>query len=336
MGQDNPGLDTLSPQMGSREDFDKMGLKEVEFQLLEESLYQVRMQTVGRTFRHITPMDALRAVLTESTQLLSLRRQQLIFGVDTVGGFNETVRDQIIIPPMSLTDVAGFLQQREGGIYGAGCGCFLQDGFWFIYPLYDPTRHRKTPGTLTIVRVPPNRFMGAERTYRVDGQQVVIVAAGNVEVVDNGYNQQLNEGNAARFLDARRLLNGYGETEENRYRVSRRENVFEVEGNALKTGLTNARWSMDKPTSNPFVAYTDMARRNGREILVEWTHANYQVLYPGMPVKYITVVDGEHQQYEGVLLGVQEQRLPAAPGAQNTSYPATCMLRVFLTRTYSI
>lgn len=332
MESDNPGFGGSSPQASSKEDLNLSGMHSVQLQLIEESLHQVRLMSVGRIYRNAIPMDALKAVLTETTQLLNVNQQQHIFGVDVVGNYNTTVREHVMIDHGTpLSQLTKHLQMNEGGLYGAGAGCYLQNGQWYVYPLYDPTRVRKDPGTLTVIRVPPNRYAGAERTYRITDNEVVIIANGGVTIQDDGLSSQLNEGNAVRVGNARTLLTPTT-TEGNTSRTDRAQNVYEMQGNPMDAGLTHAKWAPGGPTSNPFKHYTEMARRNGRYVFIEWTLGDIDLLYPGMPVKYLSAIEGDLAEYDGVLLGVNEQRLPNKPGMVADIFPSTILLKVFLTR----
>lgn len=332
MDQDNPGLVGRSPQSSSESDMDLSGLKTVQMQLIEEGLYQIRMATVGRVYRQVTPMTALKSLLTETTRLVDSNNQQQIFGVDTVPGYNEQVRRQIVIPHGTLlTETPDLFQQKEGGIYGAGLSCYLQDGYWRVFPSYDTERWKKTPKALTIISVPPNRFYGAEKTFRYTSNQVILITAGSRQVEDVGLYEQLNEGNALRFMDANRLLTA-AETTDNRTLLKRKENLYEFEAARLESGVNNARWTAERATSNPFKHYSEVAQRNGRYMAVQWLYGDSTLLYPGMPVKYMAATNNQLGVYHGVLLGVHDQRARLRAGVGNSAFGSTLMLKVFLSR----
>lgn len=332
MDQDNPGLVGRTPQASSEQDLNISGPKKVTLQLIEEGLYQSRMITVGRLYRKTTPINALRSLLTETTKLVDNKNQQQILGVNIVGGYNETVRDHVIIPHGTpLFKVPDLIQEEEGGLYATGIGCYLQNQYWHIFPPYNTERFDRTPKTLTILNIPPNRYYGAERTYRRTERQVIIVTAGDMAAQDEARYQQLNEGNAVRFTDARRLLM-FGESQNNKTQVRRQENVFEFEGPQMDGGLSNARWSAERATSNPFPHYTHMAKRSGRYVMVEWMHGDSSLLTPGMPVKFMTAANDELKTMFGTLLGVHEQRIPSEPGVGANQYPASLRLKIFLSR----
>lgn len=332
MDQENPGLVGRMPQASSEDDLNLTAPKKVEMQLVDEGLYQSRMITVGRLYRKATPMHALKSLFTETTALVDGRNQQQIKGVEIVDGFNQTQRDHVIIPHGTpLFHVPDLLQTDQGGLYAAGIGCYLQNQQWWVFPPYNTQRFTKARRTLTVLNIPPNRYYGAERTYRATDRQVIIVAAGDMSTNDDGRYQQLNDGNAVRFTDARRLL-VYGDTDNNKTQLRRQDNVFEFEGPQMDGGLSNARWSKERASANPFPHYTRMAKRNGRYMTVEWLHGDASLLEPGMPVKFLTAAENALQTFYGVLLGVHEQRIPSEQGVNTRRYPASVRLKVFITR----
>lgn len=329
---ENPGLTGRQAQESSAADLNRTAPKVVQFQLMDEGFYQARMVSVGRLYRNEVPAVALRSLLTETQSLVTGADSQKIHGVDLAGGYNQTVRDHLILPHGTpLLKAPSLFQNHEGGIYPTGLGCYLQSGYWYMFPLFNLRRHETTPRVLTVVNVPSNRYMGAERTYRKTVNQVVIVAAGGASSRDAGLSGQLNQGNALRFTDARKLLT-WVDHGNNKAVSDRGSNLFEVEGAVLKSGMSNARWAEERATSNPFKHYTSLASRRGQYVAVEWQYGDSELLYPGMPVKYLTNVDNEVRTLYGVLLGVHEQRLPQENGVVHSRFPASLTLKLFIER----
>jgi hypothetical protein len=51
MEQDNPGMTDRSPQASSREDLNATRTKNIQLQLIDEGLFQIRLASVGRLYR---------------------------------------------------------------------------------------------------------------------------------------------------------------------------------------------------------------------------------------------------------------------------------------------
>jgi hypothetical protein len=331
MEQANQGLVGKHSQATTEEALDRVGPIQVQMQLVDEAVYRARMTTLARIYRNVTPMDVLRAVLTDAQTLGGGNDNQRILGVNTVAGFNTDVRNQISIPhDTTLIRVPTLLQEKEGGVYATGLGCYLQNQYWYAFPLYDTTRFLKTPRSLTVLNIPKNRAHGSERTYRTTTNQVLVLATGDASALDRTVFDYLNEGNGIRFADARKLMTSFAVTDRNRMLVDRATNLFEVAGDVLKDGFNNLRWASERATSNPFKHYSDLARKKGTYVTVEWMHGDADLLYPGMPVKFLTVSNDELKTFTGSLLGVHEQRIPAEAGVAISRYPSSIRLKLFL------
>lgn len=331
MNQDNQGMVGKHSQATNPEELDKVATSQVEMQLVEEAAYQTKMISFGKNYRSMSPPQALQAALAESKEMVKGTDAQRILGITMAPGFNTEVRNQITIPHGTpVTKIPELIQEKQGGVYPAGLACYLQDQYWHIFPPYDTTRFSKSTKSLTILNIPKNRYYGAEKTYRVINEQVTIVAAGDASALDDTAFSHINKGNAMRFTDARAMFTSFGTTNKNRMLLDRATNVFEVANESLKTGMNNVQWASERATSNPFKHYSAMAKQSGNIVVIEWLHGDSDLLTPGMPVKFMTTTDDLLKTYEGVLLGVHEQRIPGEMGAQPSSYPSSIRLKLFL------
>lgn len=332
--QANQALTNKNSQARTREALNQVnGAHLVAMQLITEPAYRMMMTTWGKGFRQCTAMDALRAIYTDVATRLGGSDQVRILGQNVVPGWNVENRVQIQIPDgMLVKDIPQHLQQNEGGIYATGLSRYLQDQYWYIFPTFDTTRYRKNAKSLVIINVPNDKAQGSERTYKTAEQHVTIIATGDASSLDRGVSSNLNEGNGMRFGDVTQLLGDFGVSKDNRALVDRATNVYEVMTEKLKTGVNNIRWAAERATSNPFKYYSQMAERKGQSIKLQWTHGDSDLLYPGMPVKFMTVNGFDVEIYYGVLLGVDEQRAPSDNSPNPARYPGIVTLAVFLNR----
>lgn len=321
-------------QTTTKDALNRLAPKTVVIQLMEESLYLTRLRTVGRNFRQCTPMDALLTVLTETINLQKGSNYKRMLGIHVADGYNTEKRNVIPIPDGTpVMSVANMLQQKEGGVYPAGLGCYLQDQYWWVFPLYDTKRINKKLKTLTIYNVPPDKYDGGERTYRITANRVIVLAAGDATSFNpSGFNQ-LNGGNGIRFADARKLLGDFAITKDNRMLIDRATNLFEFVSSPMDGTYNNVQFSDTPVSANPFRHYTAMALSDGQFVAVEWKHGESDLLLPGMPVEYWTLKDNQAVSYQGILLGLHEERAPSEPGAVASSYPGVVRLKVFINTT---
>lgn len=305
----------------------------VKFQLIDPLLEQIRMLTAGGLFKDSTPGDVLRYVLTESSKQIELDEENKVEGVDMVDPSNTTAQKHIVIPHGTrLVEVPDFLQTQCSGIYNAGLGFYLQKYNWYVYPLFDTTRFDNTLKNLTLINVPKNRMPDIELTYRTTSNQVIAIVTGSVMHKDDSEQRQANEGNGVRFLDARKVMDGFAETKNNRTQVLRAGNNNEFVIEQRKTGLNNVQNAPTRITSNNFVELSRLARRKGSLMQCEWQNSDPDLIYPGMPVKFMYVVEGEVQETTGIVVGAHHYIHTYGKGPTSRRYMNTTVLSLFLDR----
>lgn len=310
-----------------------MDILYVKFQLTDPLVERLRMESVGGIFPDTSCADLLSFLLTDINQKLQLDEENKIEGVDFFEPTLKEKQKQIVLPHATrFVEAPDFLQSKVGGIYNAGLGFYLQKKHWYVYPLYDLTRFDKSLKTLTLVNVPKNRMPGAEVTYRTTGNQVIALITGATKFRDDSESQILNEGNGVRFLDARKLMDGFSETSKNRTTILRANNNNEFVAEQRKTGLNNVHASPVRITSNNFVELSRLAQRAGAPFQCVWENSNPDLLYPGMPVKYMYVVNGEVKEALGVLIRAHHNIGTYAPGAKSKRYVSNSVLTVFIDR----
>lgn len=329
--KDDPGLSDARPHASNRDDLNQE-VMDVQIQLIEENVHQLRMVTVGRTYRKTVPMDAIRSLMTDASQLIDVSDEEAVTGVDIVDGYNETVREALIVPPMKLINLVSHIQNKEGGLYSTGAGCYLQRNKWYIFPLFDLNRIEREERTLTVLRVPPNRYTGSEKTWRLTEKQIIVIANNEIKVRDLGFNEQMSSGNAVRSTNAHNLLS-FGDTADNRININRKQNLHEFKSHDLQgDGLTNTQWSNEGATGNPFKLYSKLASQGGQFVEVSWMHANTEYLYPGMPVRLYVASNDQLEEYHGTLLGANDRYVPGRPGPVPDYYVNEARLLLFVNR----
>lgn len=301
--QGSPLLENTGANNDTRNTLNLKDLPPVKFQLIDRSLYQMMMMEVGNNFRNCTVEKALRAIMTTESQKVVVDQQRVNQGVEMVPATNQAVRASINIPQgTALTDVPAWIHQKCGGVYSAGFGYFLQNNHWYIYPCYDPTRANKTAPALTIINLPKNRFVGIERTYRIDGGNLVVLATGDVKFRDRANAMQLNRGNGVRFTAADQLIDNWATVKGGVPIASRGKVSTEVIAVDRPDGLNNARVSPRAINANPFVEYSDLAARNGSPFALTWENSDPSLITPGM-LAVVIYQDGESiSQVYGVVL----------------------------------
>lgn len=329
----SPLMTNTGANQETRNTLNLKDLAEVEFQLLDRSIYQMRMMEYGNGFRQTTVEKVLRAVMTTESAKVVVDQQRINQGVDMVPANNQEVREHIVIPHGTpLTSVPAWVHQKCGGVYSAGFGYYLQNNHWYIYPCYDPTRANKTAPAMTIINMPKNRFRGVERTYRNDGGNLVILATGDVGFNDRANAMQLNRGNGVRFTDASQLIDNFATIKDGVPIASRGKVNTEVVTTTRPDGLNNAQTSPRKLNANPFVEYSDMAARNGSIFGLVWENSDASLITPGMLVA-ILYLDGDAlTQIYGVVLKAHTYIRMQGQGMTSSRHASDTAISVFVQR----
>lgn len=307
----------------------------VKFQLLDLALERVRLHSVGGLFKDTSPPDVLKYVVTSVSNDLGLDEGNKVRGVEMVDSPNKDTYQQIIIPHgLKFPDLALYLHQRVGGIYPSGLGMYLFRQYWYIYPLYDLTRFDSATKTLTLINLPTNAMPGINRTFRTTANQTIALVTGDVKHLDLTESKLLNEGNGVRYLDARRVMEGYADSEQgdNKAKVMRAENNNEFVTDKRPNGLNNVTTSDTRITANKYYEASRLAKRAGAELQCLWENANLNAIYPGMPVKFMYIKEGQIKELKGVVLGADHYIQTSGKGMTDSKHRLDTTLHLFVSR----
>lgn len=302
----------------------------VTIQLIDPTVEKLRLMTIGTIPRNTTGMKCIETFLTKYSKEASNLAGTSVIGLDIAPGYNDEVRDAIVIPSFTkVTKVPDIIANNCGGIYPAGFSYYLQDRIWYLFPPYDPKRYFKVKRNLTIVNVPKNRIAGIEKTYTDSKTQVIILCTGEAAHVDFADQNQLSYGNGARFLDATKLTK-MGEMQNNRYQVNAGKNLNEIQTNERRDGSTVAFRGTKAITSNKNAQTSMMAARMGSFIQLEWTSSDDSVIYPGMPVRYLYLDNTKPTEAFGVVAAIETYQMPTADNFANTKLGSTSAITIFI------
>lgn len=329
--QGNPTAEGNQAMVGTIDQLDLGDIAAVRFQLLDPATELLRAQSVGGIYRQTTPGDLLRSALDITRAQVSLPQEQRIRGVDAVSYDNTTPRSQIAVPHGTpLTALPDWLQQRGGGIYSTGVGCYMQAQQWYLYPVYQLARYQQTSAALTIINVPARRFPNVERTYRAEGRSVTVLSTGEVTFRAVGEVSQVQDGNGIRFTDTSTVLEGVGVVQDNRLTIARARRNSEFAAEARTSGVNHAPVLRSESATNAYAAYSQLAPRQGVAAVVTWENSVPALLYPGHPVCFYYVEDNVVKALQGTLLQCIHRTTLAEPGVTATRHRTDSVLTLFL------
>jgi hypothetical protein len=300
----NPVIENGVGNTTSEEDLNRIEILTVKFQLLNKVLEQIRVIPVGGIRRNMTGEDVVKSVLTQASQLADVDTSRKIKGVRMVPASNQQKRSAVILPHnLEMVNVPHHVHYHCGGLYNSGLGYYLQDDYWHVFPAFDNTRFNEGGTTLTIINLPPRRLPGVERTYRKDGDNLVVLATGDSNFRDVSNTMQLNAGNGVRFADATSLLDSFATVANNKAQAARGRSNTEIITDKRPNGINYTPTAARSINANPYVEYSALAARQGSGINLVWENADHTLLYPGMPVRVMYLDGAEIKELYGVLLG---------------------------------
>lgn len=302
----------------------------ITIQLIDPSVDKLRLMTVGTIPRNTSGMKVIETMLTKYSREATNLANSSPLGLDIAPGYNEEMRENIVLDFLTkVTSIPRIVAENCGGIYPAGFSYYLQDRIWYLYPPYDPERFHKVKRNLTVVNLPKNRILGIEKTYHNSPNQMIILSTGDVKHVDYADQNQLSYGNGGRFMDATRLTK-MGEMINNRFQINASKNMNEVQTTERADGLTVAFQGTKAITSNKMGQLSMMAARMGSFIQLEWSNGDDSLIYPGMPVRYLYLVDNKATEAFGVVAAIETFQVPSNNNFANTTLVSRSAITLFV------
>lgn len=314
------------------------GLNVYSFQMIDPVVDEIRHTQVGSIPRGLSAADTLKVLLTHYSSKLDLPSELKPLGVGMVEP-NNTKKEPVLIIPQGtpLVDqperdgLAKFLQSGMYGIYNGHIGCFYQNRFWHVFPPYDIGRYEKEPYKITIANIPRGDAQGLERTFRVEGNNVFILAVGDVSYEDRSEQDQLRRGNGTRFASSKNLFDGFMSGSGNRAEVSRNKNFNEFTVDPNPSGMNNAPTS-SKATDNKYAVMSKLSFRRGAAMSLAWPHADIDIVRPGAPVRVLYLKEGLTRALDGCVVAVESVSNKKGNIAADEGYVHQAVIHLFVAR----
>jgi hypothetical protein len=281
---------------------DLMDVRKTKFQLQDIVMEQLRLVTMGSVFRQITPTDFIKGIFSRTGDYVKMDEGNAIKGVTMVDADNHEVQNHIVIPhETKLIDIPDILQNKLCGLYSAGLGFYLQNLMWHIWPLYNFKRFDRSAKTVTIIIVPSDKLQSVERTYRTTANQVIIIVTGGSVHSDDSESKIHNHGNAVRFPDSRKMLEGFGTVSGNKVVADRGANGSQFVGIPRANKLNNVQTGA--MTHNLYFETSKLAARAGSQMMVNWQNSDPDLLSPSQPFQVIIERNGLPVIMDACLIG---------------------------------
>lgn len=322
-GSDYEQVDTAS--------LNNIEMVQVKLQLLNRALEPIRVKTVQGVFKQVTPKKLIHTLLAGESLKVQIDGKAAIDGIDIVEPDNTEVRKHVVFPSSTpITTIPSYLQEKMGGVYSTGIGNYLQryakKMMWFVYPTWNTKRFDKSKDNKLIVyALPEGRYSGLDRTYLKDASILKILATGPRAYSDSADIDYMNQGSGFRMADARAFMKKPVEITADGPKARRGNLNTEVSAEARKDGLNHVPRT-SSPSSNPFKEYSKINARNIARVDVVWENADPELIYPGMPCKYIFLDNDKPITLRGTVGFVHALTQLQGEGMTGKTYMTNCTL----------
>jgi len=279
----------------SSDSIDSENTISLELQLLDRLLEVMKTIQVSGIYSDMTNTNMMLSLFDTESKELSIDGKKGLENITIVKGDNTTSHKHIVIPSaLHLINLPTYLQNKNHGVYRGDIGTYItvhnKKRSCFIYPLYSFDGYGKPVPKITIYSIPSNKFNLIESTWLVDGDNLSIVVGGNTVANNIGDSDYMNNGVGFRMPDANAIMKKPVEMTENGPVAKRRNLNYELVNKDRRDGVNYAPYA--KPGSSPYKEYSKVLIRSGYTVSMTWRNGNADLIYPGMPCKYIFLRNG--------------------------------------------
>lgn len=306
---DNPRVSASQYENMDLETLNKLDFVNLKLEIYNRSLEVLRVKTTSGVFKKATTFKVMEAVLVSESKKVTIDGKPAIDGVDIIESSNSETYSHITVPSFTkIVSLPTFLQEKMGGVYPEGIGTYFQvwEGkkMWFVYPLYNTSRFTSGKPNLTIFSVPNFKLPGVNRTFKKEGLALNILATSSKDYKDDGEIGYMNEGVGFRMADARAFMTKPVEMTEEGPVGKRAYLNHEAAVKDREDALNYGPMTSQRISQNPYKEYAKLAFRSTARIDIVWENCKHELIYPGMPCKYVFLENDKMVELEGVVLHV--------------------------------
>jgi len=326
----NPPVGGSELENLATEDLNISEIVEVHLEIHNRSMEPLRIKTTGGSYTDKTVTELVKGLLAGESMKVLVDGKAAVEAFDMVTPDNSEKINCAVIPHGTrMTSIPTYVQETVGGIYNGGIGTFFQKyrgkNTWFVYPTYDVRRFDGKDRKAIFYGVPQDKLPQLDKSYKEDGNVLKVVASAQKRYTDSAEINYMNEGSGYRMADARAFMKKPVEIKNGVPMASRARLNHEVSIKDRSDGLNYA--SNEAPSSNPFSQRSKVLARSLGQIDLVWENADPELIYPGMPCKYIYMSHDKAISLKGVVLFVHS--FTARVERQSTTaFRMTCRITI--------
>ena len=308
-----------------------MDIVKVHLEIQDRALEPLRKTMVSGTYREVTMAKLIKGLMVGISKRLEVEGKPIVDGLEFEEPDNQAVQSEIVIPQGTLLpNLPTWCQEKSAGVYGTAIGTYFQrydkKNLWFVFPFYKFKRYDSSKKKLMIYNVPSGKLNSVDKTYKVEGDLVKIISVNGTSIKDDAKNTELNKGVGFRMAHPKSIMSKPVEIKDGKAQYKRTKLLTEVAYKAREDGLNFAPFI--KPGSNPFHQFSQAFPSRSQNITLAWENADPDLLYPGMPCKYMFMDHGKYVELKGTLTGVFVNRNLQGKDGTATVYTVHCTLNI--------
>ncbi|QVW55945.1 hypothetical protein pEaSNUABM10_00082 [Erwinia phage pEa_SNUABM_10] len=264
---------------------DEKSIAFVTFELMDESIWFLRLRNVKVRHQETDALTVARAILADTLPASSNEGEVLSLSYEKED--QQLYRNIILPDSTTFLEVFDKLQERYG-IYSKGLGVYQHLRRWYLYQLWDEEKFNTATEKVVIYNLPREKAAQIDKTIHITPGVLYLITGGDTTTVVKTDENALNHGTGYRVGSIRALDNrassftpgGVSMTTPDKF-VSQ-ANPVDYAGK-----VTNAPVAKQGFTDNDKPLRAKLARSTGTFVKVTWNRAAHGLIKPGMAVKYV-------------------------------------------------
>lgn len=306
--KNNPPVGASDLQTLPLDDLNRVDLVEVQIELCSRAFEPFRIKTTKACFRNQDVNTYLNAILGYESKQVLVDGKPCLDALNIVPPDNGEVVPHITVPVGTrVVNLPTFLQE-ELGVYNRGVGTFFQiyrgKKTLFVYPTYDTERFKGNEPRACFYAVPQEKLPQMDRTYHEDGDILKIAVTAQRTYTDSAEINMMNKGNGFRMAEARSFMKKPVSMTNDGPLGNRAQVNHELVIKNRKDGLDYAPVVQGGPSSNPYKQKSKIWQNMLGQIDLVWENADEELIYPGMPCRYVYLSQGKAVSVYGTILFV--------------------------------
>lgn len=337
---DNPKVGNSDYSRYSTEHLNTMNILDIKFQILDMTVETTRLLTISGVFKNVRQADLIYSALLQNSNQIQINGKPVVDGVDIVNIDNSTPIKQVVIPDgTTLSSLPTYLHEKAGGLYNAGIGTYFQvyknKKLWFVYPVAKTSRFSENVDKITFYAVPDQRLKTIDKTYRVENTVTHVIVTGGKSYTDSGELSFMNDGVGFRTSDARAFMKKPVVMTKDGPKGIRSNLNTEVIGKDRKDNINFAPMSGKRNpdrgiTINQFVEASQINLRKLSRVDVVWENGDIDLIYPGMPCKYVFLQVNKVIELKGTVLAAHSLTSVVGNSSTSTQYKTSLTITLGL------